>query len=136
VKADCKCVLVPVIVDLIVEPKRLPLFPFEKYDGPVEKTKDEFISFEVVPGTQTVKVMPNGGYITIPPEASEESFEFETIEKSVVRFLLNVKDGQKLRVMVNGHPSSIRFVFDTTGLKELLDQAGLKSVSRQMPIKR
>lgn len=130
-KPDCKCVLVPVSVSLIVEsPKHLPQFPFEKYDGPVDKTKNEFIKFEIAPGNQsrvrTVKVMPNGGYVDIPPEA----FAFDTSEKSVVSFLLDVKDGQKLSVMVNGLPSSIHVAFDTTGLKKLLNQMGLMAVPR------
>jgi len=131
-KSDCKCVVVPMIVYLIVEsPKRLPSFPFDKYDGPVEKTSNEFMKFELVPGNQgnarTVKVMvPNGGYSGELPDA----FEFETFEKSVVSLLSDVKDGQRLSVMVNGPPSSIQVTFDTTGLKKLLDQAGLNSVHK------
>ena len=115
----------PVIVDLIVEfPKQLPLFPFEKYDGPVDKTSNEFIRLDVASGDQgrirslNLKV-PNGGY-------NDGGFIFDTIEKSVVSFLLKVNDGQKLSVIVNGPPSSIHVSFDTTGLKQLLDQAGLK----------
>jgi hypothetical protein len=118
----------PVIVNLIVEsPKRLPIFPFDKYEGPVDKTKNEFIRFEVAPGdnvkirSMNVKV-PNGYYSVTPPGA----FVVETIDKSAVSFLLDVKDGQKLSVMVNGPPSSIQVAFDTTGLKQLLDQVGLK----------
>ena len=115
----------PVIVDLIVEfPKQLPLFPFEKYDGPVDKTSNEFIRLDVASGDQgrirslNLKV-PNGGY-------NDGGFIFDTIEKSVVSFLLKVNDGQKLSVIVNGPPSSIHVSFDTTGLKQLLDQVGLK----------
>jgi len=123
----------PVIVNLIVEsPKHLPMFPFEKYDGPVDMTQNEFIRFEVIPGdqggTRIMKVMPTGYYGVTPPDA----FLFETIEKSVVSFLLNVKDGQKLSIMVNGPPSSIQVTFDTTGLKQLLDQA----VPRQNSVRR
>jgi len=130
-KSDCKCVVVPVIVDLIVEsPKRLPDFPFDKYDGPVEKTSNEFIRFELASAdrgkARTVKVMPNGGYGGDLPDV----FEFETNEKSVVSFLLDVKDGQRLSVMVNGPPSSIHVTFDTTGLKKLIDQVGLDAVPR------
>jgi ABC-type transport system substrate-binding protein len=126
-----------VIVNLIVEsPKRLPNFPFEKYDGPVDMTKNEFIRFEVAPGnhgmTQTMKVMPSGYYGVTPPDA----FLFETIDKSVASFLLDVKDGQKLSVMVNGPPSSIQVAFDTAGLKQLLDQAGLKAVPRHNFVRR
>ena len=115
----------PVIVDLIVEfPKQLPLFPFEKYDGPVDKTSNEFIRLNVASGDQgrirslNLEV-PNGGY-------NDGGFIFDTIEKSVVSFLLKVNDGQKLSVIVNGPPSSIHVSFDTTGLKQLLDQVGLK----------
>ena len=115
----------PVIVELIVEsPKQLPLFPFEKYDGPVDKTSNEFIRLDVASGDQgrirslNLKV-PNGGY-------NDGGFIFDTIEKSVVSFLLKVNDGQKLSVIVNGPPSSIHVSFDTTGLKQLLDQVGLK----------
>ncbi len=104
-KPDCKCVLVPVSVRLTVEsPKKLPQFPFEKYDGPVDKTKNEFIRFEIAPANQsrirTVKVMPNGGYVDFPQEA----FAFDTIDKSVVSFLLAAKDKQKVSVMMNGPP--------------------------------
>jgi hypothetical protein len=110
------------------------MFPFEKYDGPVDKTSNEFMRFEFAPGgqgrTRTVKVMvPNGSYSVNPRDA----FVFETIEKNVVSFLLDVKDGQKLSVMVNGPPSTIHVAFDTTGLKKLLDQVGLRAVPRQQP---
>jgi len=117
-----------VIVYLIVEsPKQLPLFPFEKYDGPVDKTNNEFIRFDVASGDQgrirTLNLeVPNGGY-------DDAAFVFDTVEKSVVSFLLKVKDGQKLTVIVNGPPSSIQVAFDTTGLRTLLDQVGL----REMP---
>lgn len=118
----------PAIVYLIIEsPKQLPLFPFEKYDGPVEKTSSEFIRLDVASGNQgqirslNVEV-PNGGY-------NDGAFTFDTIEKSVVSFLLKVNDGQKLTVTVNGPPSSIQVAFDTTGLKKLLDQVGLKAVA-------
>lgn len=136
-KADCKCVVVPVIVSLIVEsPKRLPTFPFEKYDGPVDKTSNELMRFEVAPEgqgrTRTVKVMPNGFYGVDPQDA----FVFDTLEKSVVSFLLEVRDGQKLNVMVNGPPNSIQVSFDTTGLKKLFDQVGLKAVPRQSSVRR
>jgi hypothetical protein len=117
-----------VIVYLIVEsPKRLPSFPFEKYDGPVDKTQEEFIKFEITSRdqgrTRSMKVMPNGFYAVNPPDA----FEFDTIEQSVVPFLLEVRDGQKLSITVNGPPSSIRVAFDTTGLKKLFDQMGLSA---------
>jgi hypothetical protein len=115
----------PVIVDLIIEsPKQMPLFPFEKYDGPVDKTSSEFIRLDVASGNQgrirSLNVdVPNGGY-------NDGAFIFDTIEKSVVSFLLKVNDRQKLNVLVNGPPSSIQVAFDTTGLKQLLDQVGLK----------
>jgi hypothetical protein len=118
----------PAIVYLLIEsPKQLPLFPFEKYDGPVEKTSKEFMTFDVASGgqdrTQTLKVnVPNGGY-------DDEVFAFDTIEKDVVSFLLKVKDGQKLTVKVNGPPSTIQVAFDTTGLKKLLDQVGLRAIA-------
>jgi len=120
----------PAIVYLFVEsPKQLPLFPFVKYDGPVDRTEKEFIKFEVAPEdpvrARTVKVMPDGYYGDTPPGA----FVFDTIEKRVVSFLSKVKDGQKLIVTVNGPPSSIQVAFDTTGLKKLLDQVGLKAVA-------
>jgi hypothetical protein len=121
-----------VIVYLIVEsPKRIPTFPFDKYDGPVDKTSKEFITFEVAPGYHEalsgVKVMPNGYYAVTPPDA----FVFDTIDKRVLPFLLAMKDGQKLSVMVNGPPSSIRVVFDTTGLKQVLGQMGLEVAPRR-----
>ena len=135
-KADCKCVVVPVIVSLIVEsPKRLPMFPFEKYEGPVDKTSDEFMTFEVAPHgqgrTRTVKVMPNGFYSVDPQDA----FIFDTLEKKIMSFLLEVRDGQKLSVMVNGAPKSIQVAFDTTGLKKLLDQVGLKAAPRESSVR-
>jgi hypothetical protein len=116
----------PVIVDLIIEsPKRLPFFPFEKYDGPVDKTKNEYIRFEVAPenqgGNPSVQVMPNGDY-------NDNAFTFDTLDSRVVSFLLQVKDGEKLNVTVNGPPSSIHVSFDTTGLKSLLDKIGLKAM--------
>jgi hypothetical protein len=128
-KITCQSgVIPPAIVYLIIEsPKQLPLFPFEKYDGPVDKTSSEFIRLDVDSGNQgrirslNVEV-PNGGY-------NDGAFTFDTIEKSVVSFLLKVNDGQKLTVLVNGPPSSIQVAFDTTGLKKLLDEAGLKAVS-------
>jgi len=112
-----------VIVYLIIEsPKSLPSFPFDKYDGPVDKTAKEFIKFEVAPKKQgtasSVKVMPNGYYGVEPPDA----FVFDTIDKSVISFLTRIRDGQILTVMVNGSPSSLRVAFDTTGLKKLLNQ--------------
>jgi hypothetical protein len=125
----------PVIVYLIVEsPNRIPLFPFGKYDGPVDRTQEEFIEFELAPGdqgrTRTVKAMPDGYYSVTPADA----FVFDTIEKGVVSFLLAAKDGQKLNVMVNGLPSSIKVSFNTTGLQKLLEQAGLKAVPRKNPV--
>jgi hypothetical protein len=119
----------PVIVYLIVEsPRRLPMFPFEKYDGPVDKTHNEFMTFEVPSGDRSrilsLKLMPNGFYGVDPPDA----FVFDTIDNKVVPFLLEAKDGQKLTVGVNGPPTSIQVSFDTTGLKQLLDQMGLKTV--------
>ncbi len=119
----------PVIIDLIIESyKRLPVFPFEKYAGPVEMTGEEFVRFEVagddLGGSRVLKVMPNGGY-------RDDTFFFDTIDKSAVSFLLGVRDGQKLSVMVNGLPSSIRVAFDTTGLKQLLDHVGLKAVPQR-----
>jgi hypothetical protein len=117
-----------VIVYLIVEsPKRLPAFPFDLYDGAVDKTEKEFIKFEVASEKQgsarSVKVMPNGFHTATPPGV----FVFATIEKSVVSFLSRIRDGQRLTVMVNGTPSSLRVSFNTTGLKKLLDQTGLKT---------
>jgi len=117
----------PVIVYLIVEsPKQLPLFPFEKYDGPVDKTSNEFIRLDVASGNQgRIRSLnwevPNGGY-------NDGVFIFDTIEKSVVSFLLGINDGQKLTVLVNGRPKSIQVSFDTTGLKKLLEQARMKSI--------
>lgn len=120
-------VVFPVTVSLIVEsPKRLPRFPFEKYDGPVDRTQNEYMRLELASrnagATRAIQLMPNGDSVDLPPEA----FVFSTIEKRIARFLLTVKDGQKLSVIVNGPPSSIRVSFDTTGLKKLLDQIGLK----------
>ena len=125
----------PAIVYLLIEsPKQLPLFPFEKYDGPVDKTDKEFMRFDVVSGgqdrTQTLKVsVPNGGY-------DDAVFAFDTIEKSVVSFLSKVNDGQKLTVLVNGPPSSIQVAFDTTGLRQLLEEVGLKDMTRQGAVHR
>ena len=118
------------IVYLTIEsPQRLPLFPFEKYDGPVDKTEQEFIKFEIAPrypgGMGTVRVMPNGFYTVTPLDA----FAFDTIDKRVVSLLLGAKDGQELSVTVNGPPISIQVAFETTGLKRLLDQIGLRARS-------
>ena len=128
-------VIPPAIVYLIVEsPNQLPLFPFEKYDGPVEKTSSEFIRLDVASGNQgrirslNVEV-PNGGY-------NDGAFAFDTIEKSVVSFLSKVNDGQKLTVLVNGPPSSIQVAFDTTGLRQLLEEVGLKDMTRQGAVHR
>ena len=118
----------PAIVYLSIEsPEKLPSFPFDKYDGPVNKTDNEFIRFTITSvgqdRLQTLKVkVPNGGY-------DDGVFVFDTIEKSVVSFLSKVKDGQKLTVTVNGPPSSIQVVFNTTGLKKLLDNAGVEAVT-------
>jgi hypothetical protein len=125
------------IAYLIVEsPRRLPSFPFEKYDGPIDKTRNEFMTFEVGAGdkgkTRSMKVMPSGFYSVTPPDA----FVFDTMDKGVASLLLEVKDGQKLTITVNGPPSSIQVVFDTTGLKQLFDQLGLKAVPRQKAISR
>jgi hypothetical protein len=122
-----------VIVYLIVEsPKRLSSFPFDKYDGPVDKTDREFIQFEVgntkQGSTSSVKVMPNGYYGVNPPGA----FVFDTIDKSVVSFLSRIRDGQRMTVRVNGPPDSVRIVFDTTGLRTLLDQMNLKAGGVQL----
>jgi hypothetical protein len=117
----------PVIVYLIIEsPKQLPLFPFDKYDGPIDKTKNEFITLELAPSeggtTQTIKwAAPNGSYAVTPPDA----FVFDTVDKSVVSFLLKAGDEQKLRVTVNGVPRSIQVAFDTSGLKTLFHHVGL-----------
>jgi hypothetical protein len=120
----------PSIVYLIVEsPKRLPMFPFEKYDGPVEKTPSEYMAFEVsgeLGRTRSVKVIPNGFYSITPPDA----FIFDTIDKGVVSFLLEVKDGQKLSVTVNDPTNPIHVVFETAGLKQLLAQMGMKAMPR------
>jgi hypothetical protein len=120
----------PTIVYLIVEsPKRLPVFPFEKYDGPVEKTPSEYMAFEAsgeFGRTRSVKVIPNGFYSVTPPDA----FVFDTIDRGVVSFLLEVKDGQKLSVLVNGPTNPIHVAFETTGLKQLLAQMGLKAMPR------
>jgi hypothetical protein len=110
-------------VSLVVEsPKRLPQFPFEKYDGPIDKTRQEFMDFEVVPGVQgktaVRALVPNGGYVPTPPEA----FAFTTSREDVIRALSGVRDGQKLNITVNGSPNSIQVAFDTTGLKQLIDQ--------------
>jgi hypothetical protein len=117
----------PSIVYLIVEsPKRLPMFPFEKYDGPVEKPSSEYMAFQVSGAssrTRSVKVIPNGFYSVTPPDA----FIFDTIDKSVVSFLLDVKDGQKLSVIVNSPANPIHVVFETAGLKQLLAQMGMKA---------
>ena len=112
-----------VIVYLIIEsPKRVPSFPFDKYDGPVDKTAKQFIKFEVAPKkqgtTSSVKIMPNGYYGVEPPDA----FVFDTIDKSVVSFLTRLRDGQILKVIVNGSPSSLQVAFDATGLNKLLNQ--------------
>ena len=81
----------PVIVSFIVESlKRLPMFPFEIYDGPVDVTENEFMKLELAPGDQgrarTMKLIPNG-YRAITPEGA---FVFETTEKRVVSFLLEI----------------------------------------------
>jgi hypothetical protein len=120
-----------VIVNLIVEaPKRLQVFPFDKYEGPVDKTAKEFMSFDIASRDRgaigPAKVMPNGYYSASLPGA----FVFETIDKKLVRLLLGIGDGQKLTVMVNGRPNSIRVVFDTTGLKKILHRMGMKPAPR------
>jgi len=118
-----------VIVYLIVEsPQRLPIFPFDKYDGPVDKTQEEFIKFEVTSEKQgsarSVKVVAPNGYYGVTPR---DAFVFDIVDKSVVSFLSHIRDEQRLTVTVNGTPSSLRVSFDTTGLKKLLDQMSLKT---------
>jgi len=90
----------------------------------VDKTTTEFIRLDVASGNQgRIRSLnwdvPNGGY-------NDGGFTFDTIEKNVFSFLLRINDGQKLTVLVNGPPSSIKVAFDTTGLKELLDKGCLK----------
>jgi hypothetical protein len=75
------------------------------------------------------RVLPSGYYGITPPG----SFTFEIINSKIKCFLSGIKDGQKLRVDVNGSPNSIEVIFETDGLEEILKGAGLRAVPMQKP---
>ena len=111
------------LVLIIENPKLMPKFPFGSFEGPVDKTTNDFMTFQASVGgrKKEMKCAPNGGYAP----GGGGGFQFSTINSRMISFMKGLSDGSCLRVKVHAEGNeAIEVEFKTDGLVD-----GLKKLS-------
>jgi hypothetical protein len=107
-------------ISLVIEsPKILRNFPFDRYEGPVEKSQNEYMCVTVtnVKARKSVLVKPNGYYSELIPGC----FMFSSLDPRLMNLLRDVQDGNQIIVSVNAvDGNSILVEFKTADLQKML----------------
>jgi hypothetical protein len=101
---------------LIESPDKVRDFPFDAFEGPVDKSKNDYLAISVVKKKYKHKIscIPNGRYIV----NNNGGFVFSTINPKIISFLKKVEGGSKLLVQIHSSKGArIEIRCTTDGLK-------------------
>ena len=107
---------------LIESPGTVKGFPFDLFEGPVEKSKDEYMLLQARRKKEVVKeikCVPNGYYVA----EGNGGFLFTTESSAVIKFLRSLEDGCTLTVRIQAQAGCfIEVDCCTDGLRAGLDE--------------
>ena len=104
------------VIFLIESPNSLEAFPFNKFEGPIEKSKDDFMTLSEVGShpEKVIRCVPNGGFVGV----DHTGFQFSSVSPQLISFLKELHEPSKLRVTIHSSSSKeIQFECVTEGLK-------------------